>query len=157
MGLALALKEPQPLVVSPPRGLTRSAQCLTCGISLSGLLGCHSCALALDFACFVLCCRCLTRCFIAGAQFQLFSCGFLWSLPWSWDFTWFLPWLWDFSWAFLLCVKGSAKKIAPCGLLSAWCWCLVCVDAKCIKGWTRVIFHPHGLWVYRLVCWDLIC
>jgi len=132
MGLALALEEPRPLMVSPPRGLTRSAQCSTCGISLGGLLGRHSCALALDFNCFVLRCRCLAWCFMSGARFW---------------FSWSLPWPWDFSWVLLLCVKGSAKKTAPCGLLSAWFWCLVCVDAKCIKGWTPVIFHPRGLWV----------
>jgi len=147
MGLALALEEPRPLVVSPPRGLMRSAQCSTCGISLGGLLGRHSCPLALDFDCFVLCCRCLAQCFMVAARFRLFSCGFSWSLPWPWDFSWFLPLPWDFSWALLLCVKGSAKKTTSCGLLSAWCWCLVCVNAKCIKGWTRVIFHPHGLQV----------
>jgi hypothetical protein len=109
MGLVLALEEPRPLVVSPPRGLTRSAQCSTCGLSLGGLLGHHSCALALDFNCFVLCCRCLARCFMAGARlFSLVSRGLSLGRGIS------------RGWALLLCVKGSAKKTAPCGLLSAW-------------------------------------
>jgi hypothetical protein len=55
-------------------GQMRCAQCSTRGISLGGLLGHHSCTLALDFGHFVLCCRCLARCFMSSTPCGILTC-----------------------------------------------------------------------------------